>query len=266
MGKERIHLNTHITSIHQDDHGVEVEFETGEKKIYDIVVGADGIHSTVRTMVFGNDYESFDDWRVWYVWIESTYKQHATVTEYIEPGEFIGIFDVGPKTLAVLIAPAKHSLWDDVSGRVKRLKKVFKDEVVLTQFFDNLKNEDVMPTDLSNVRMKGLVKDKVVLLGDAGHGFEPHAGLGASMAMEDGYVLAGELMKISDTYTYEHALRSYEEIRKKRVQTARTLTNRMRAFAFIKSVWLRKFVNICAPFVPEAFFTKKYHELLREKI
>jgi len=266
VGKEKVQLDAHIKSIQQKERNIQVEFQTGEIKVYDLVVGADGIHSEVRSLIFKKEYEVFDNWRVWYAWIDNSYKQNATVTEYIEPGEFIGVFDVLDKTLAVLIAPAKHGVWDDVKGRLIRLKNTFKDESKLSGFFEGLKEEDIVPTDFSHVKMKTIVKDNVVLLGDAAHGFEPHAGLGASMAMEDAYVLAGELMKISETYSTKEALTTYQKVRKVRVAIARTLTNRMRAWAFIKSKWLRKCINLIIPFIPQTFITNQYNKLLREEI
>ena len=265
-GRERITLGVEVQSLSESGAGVQVTFNNGETKIYDFVVGADGIHSQVRNLFFNNNSEHFDNWRVWYAWVDNSFKQQATVTEYVEAGEFIGVFDVGHRTLVVLITPARHAIWDDVTGRLNRLKEIFKDETHLAGFLNNLKEEEIIPTDLSHVEMKKWFKGRVILVGDAAHGFEPHAGLGASMAMEDGYVLAGELMKISSTYTYDQAFANYQKTRQKRVKIAHSLTNRMRAWAFIKSKLWRKIVNILIPLIPQSFFTKKYHQLLKEEI
>ncbi len=261
-----IRLGVQIKSVSQGADDVTVEMSDGQIRKYDLVVGADGIHSHVRSLIFGNDIEHFDGWRVWYAWVDNSFKQGATVTEYVEAGEFIGIFDVGTRALAVLIAPADHSTWDDVKGRIARLRDCFKDETILSKIFESIKDEDIVPTDLSNVRLKDWHKGRVVLMGDAAHGFEPHAGLGASMAMEDGYVLAGELMKVSQNYSVESALMNYQAARKRRVRIARSVTNRMRAWAFIRSKVLRRGVNIFVPFIPQYFFTSKYHKLLKEEI
>jgi FAD-dependent urate hydroxylase len=266
VGREKIQLDSHILAIKDTGKEVEVEFQTGEKKIYDLVAGGDGIHSQVRKLVFGGEYEVFDNWRVWYAWINNNFKEKGTVSEYIEPGEFIGVFDAGDKTLAVLVAPADHSVWDDVQGRMLRLKNTFRDESKLSGFLDNLKDEDIMPTDFSHIKMKRLFKGKVVLLGDAAHGFESYAGLGASMAMEDGYVLAGELLQVSENYKLKQALLKYQAVRKRRVALARSLTNRMRIWASIKSKCLRKLVNLLIPLVPETFITRPFHSLLKEEI
>lgn len=266
VSMEKIQMGVEINSIKENVEGVEVQFNNGEVKEYDFVIGADGIHSKVRNLVFDNESEKFDNWRVWYAWIDNKFKQNSTVTEFLEAGEFVGIFDVGPKTLAVLIAPASHSVWDNVKGRLERLRINFKDEYYLDGFLNNLKNEDIVPTDLSRITLKNFVKGRVILLGDAAHGFEPHAGLGASMAMEDGYVLAGELMKISDRYGFAQAFNSYQQTRKKRIKIARSLTKMMGAWSFIEQRWLRQLVNMFARLIPQKVFIDKYHQLLKEEI
>ncbi len=266
INPSKVRLGMTIDSILENDTGVEVVFSDGEKAAFDFVIGADGIHSKIRNLYFTENCERFDNWRVWYAWVDNKFKQNATVTEYVEPSEFVGIFDVGKKALAVLISPADHKAWDSVHNRITRLKKIFKDETILNDFLTNLKDKDLVPTDLSCVRLKKFTKGRVVLVGDAAHGFEPHAGIGASMAMEDGYVLAAVLMKISESYSFKRAFERYERVRKERVKIARSLTNKMRAWAFIKSKWIRKGVNIIIPLIPESFFTNRYHKLLKEEI
>ncbi len=266
VGEDEIHLGVKIKSVKENPDGIIVETEEGQAKKYDLVVGADGIHSQVRSLVFGDNYEKFDNWRVWYAWVDTSFKQGATVSEFIEAGEFIGVFDVGTRALVVLIAPADHSTWDDVKGRIDRLRVIFKDEVILSKIFEKMQDQEVVPTDLSHIKMNNWFNGRTVLMGDAAHGFEPHAGLGASMAMEDGYVLAGELLKVSAEYSLKEALQAYQNTRKKRVHTALQVTNRMRAWAFIKSKLLRKIINLIVPFVPQYFFTNKYHKLLKEEI
>jgi 2-polyprenyl-6-methoxyphenol hydroxylase-like FAD-dependent oxidoreductase len=266
IGEKKIVFGTTVEKISQTSDRVQVAFSSGETKTYDLVVGADGIHSEVRAKVFGNDIEKFDNWRVWYVWVDQSFGERNTITEYIEPGQFIGVFDLKGKTLIIMTAPIKHSVWDDVAGRKDRLKILFKDEVKINAFIDNLKDEDFSPGDFSHIRMKNIVKGNVVLMGDAAHGFEPHAGLGASMAMEDGYVLAGELMKVSDKYTLVEALSHYQDVRKKRVKIARNLTNRMRGWYSVKSKFFRKIINLFIPLFTLSFLVDKYHKLLREEI
>lgn len=62
VGKENIQLGYSIKSIHQNETCVDVEFESGDIKKYDLVVGGDGIHSQVRHLLFKDECESFDNW------------------------------------------------------------------------------------------------------------------------------------------------------------------------------------------------------------
>ncbi len=123
-----------------------------------------------------------------------------------------------------------------------------------------------MPTDLATIKMHKWHKGRVVLLGDAAHAMEPYAGLGASMAMEDAYVLAGELVKIGQGYSLESVLNNYEKLRRKRVNEASFETRILRRGLLSKS-WIRnKIIEVFAPIIPIKYFTKNFHKLLAEKI
>jgi 2-polyprenyl-6-methoxyphenol hydroxylase-like FAD-dependent oxidoreductase len=267
VDQSKIQMNTSVEEVVQKDNKSIVRFSTGETQEYDLVVGADGIHSNIRHLVFGGEIKASNVWRVWYMWVPNKFNTKATVTEYVEPGAFISLFDSGEKTLAIIAGLSNHIIWDDPKGRIERLKNTFKSEsVVVPHIFETLKDEEINPADLMHVRLKTWVKDKVVLLGDAAHGFEPHAGIGGSMAMEDGYVLAAELMKVSDSYSLQEALKKYEKQRKRRVDIAYRLTWKMKTWGLIRSKVLRRFINFCAPFFPESYFVKDYNTLLKEEI
>ncbi len=53
IGEQKVSMNTSITSILQEEDGAIVIFSNGAKEKYDLVIGADGIHSKVRKLVFG---------------------------------------------------------------------------------------------------------------------------------------------------------------------------------------------------------------------
>ncbi len=267
VDSSKVKMNTTIETIDQDDSGVTVVFNNKELKKYDLVVGADGIHSTTRSLVFKNYILSSTKWRVWWMWVDNKFKTEASVSEYIEPGEFVSLFDSGEKTLAIISALDKNEDENNSKTKIQSLKEIFKDEVSISpEIFNNLKDEDVVSSILIHINLKTWANGRVVLLGDAAHGFEPHAGIGGSMALEDGYVLAGELMKVSDTYPLTLALRNYEVARKKRVKIAQHLTNKMKAWGLVKSKPLRKVLNFIAPYFPESYFVKDYDKLLKQEI
>jgi 2-polyprenyl-6-methoxyphenol hydroxylase-like FAD-dependent oxidoreductase len=201
------------------------------------------------------------------MWIDNKYKTEASISEYMEPGEFFSFFDTGDRTLAIIVAEHHNVVWDDPQDRITRLKETFKDEkAFVPQIFDFLKDEEINPSDLFDLNLKKWSKDGVVLMGDAAHGFGPWAGLGGSMALEDGYVLAGELMKVSPTYTLDEALKNFELKRRKRIKIARRLTNKMKAGAFIRSRIARKVLDVLLPYLPESYLINDFNKLLREEI
>lgn len=267
VSNEKIKMGVDVQLIKQDGKGVEVGFSNGHTGIYDLVIGADGIHSRIRGLIFGEHIESKSEWRVWWMWVDNKFKKEASVNEYLEPGEFMSTFDAGEKTLAVIVAPKNNIVWDSPENRIARLKILFKDETALVpEIFDTLRTEDITPTDLTHVSLKKWVQGRVVLLGDAAHGLEPFGGIGGSMALEDGYILAGELMRVSNEYVLDAALRNYETARQGRFQVARKVTNKMKGWVLIRSRILRGIVNFFIPFFPEKYFIKDYQDLLQEEI
>ncbi len=263
----KVRMGVVIESMQEDAEEVSVSFSDGTKGNYDAVIGADGIHSKVRDLVFIEDLESYTGWRAWYAWIEERYSVPATVVEYIEPKEFVLVMRCKGKALAMFVAPADHRIWDKTEGRMEMLRCTFKDECLLVpEVLRQLREGEIQPSDLADVSMKRWVSNRTALLGDAAHSFGAMAGLGASMAMEDAYVLAGELMKAAHARRVPEALQEYQRRRKPRVDTARHLGERMRHWALVESPKKRALINLVMPFIPEYFFTADYFSLLQEEI
>ena len=200
------------------------------------------------------------------MWIEKHHNIPKGVFEMIEPGQFCAIFD-GPeeKMLLVLSCPENHEKWDTAEDRLDRLKKHFCNcSWVLPKILESVKAEDVMPTDIGYVKMDKWVDNRVALLGDAAHAMEPFAGIGASMAMEDAYVLADELSKV-DAKNINTALNNYQRRRSNRVKLARHQTRSMWWWAKFTSHILCFFRSLIIPYVPISHFTKDYEHLLNQE-
>ena len=264
-----VRMGISLTSLHEHEDAVRVQLSDGTQERFDLVVGADGVHSTVRSCCFQKDLEWYTDWRAWYVWVDRSFARPRVVSQYVAPHECIAVFDEGDKALVVLIAKADHAIWDDAQLRVDRLKLLFKEEpALIPQCLSKAAAEEICPTDLIEISLKHWHTPRVVLLGDAAHGFEPFGGLGGSMAPEDAYVLAEQLSKMSkgDRKELSLALDRYETIRKRRVQDARKLTRRMQCWATIESPFWREVVNQLAPIVPESWITKGYFAFMRHEM
>lgn len=184
------------------------------------------------------------------------------------PDELIAVFDEGDRALIVLVARTDHSIWDNPQQRVERLRALFKEEPALDAACrTKVVAEDILPTDLVEISLGRWHTERVVLIGDAAHGFEPFGGLGGSMALEDAYVLAAELAKmLNEGRDLSVALNQYQSLPKTRVRQARKLTRRMQCWGTIESPFWRRIVNQLAPVVPESWITKGYFEFMRHEL
>lgn len=267
VGAEKISLNTTLTSLQQTDNKVKVILSNGQEKEYDLVIGADGIHSQVRKLVFDpTDAEHYKEWRAWFFWVDNKFKKKDSVIQTTAPGQFLSIFDDKDKTLCVAFSMAKHGEWDEESTRIERFKTTFKDSTwLIPQILENVKASDMLPSDIATISMKKWYKGRVVLLGDAAHALEPFAGLGATMSMEDAYVLAAQLSQVSESHTIEDTLAIYEKKRKLRFKNAVSATWGMSHTISRSWLW-NTVIRIIGPYVPIGYFTKSFHKLLQEEI
>ncbi|HEY4522604.1 MAG TPA: FAD-dependent monooxygenase [Candidatus Paceibacterota bacterium] len=263
----RIKMDTSITELQEETDSIRVVFTNGEVQRYDVVVGADGVHSKVRSLTFSGQIESYENWRIWYLWIDHKYDIPGTATEYAEPGELIFVFSGAGKTAAWLFAPADHAQWDNEHGRAARLKRIFKEESkLMPRMLEHINDADIVPSDLVSLSLKTWHTGRIALLGDAAHNFGPHAGIGGGMALEDGYVLAGELLQVSATYPLESALATYEHKRRTRIKLAEYLSKRIRQGTLIQSPFMRHTFNLMLRFVPVGFFKRSLMQLLGQEI
>ncbi|KKW19926.1 MAG: Monooxygenase FAD-binding protein [Parcubacteria group bacterium GW2011_GWA2_51_10] len=267
VDQSKIRMGLSVESIVQDEEGVTVKFTDGTSRVFDAVVGADGAHSVVRKLSFPKSEEKFDNWRVWHTWIDDRFNVPGILTEYVEPSEFAIVLKANGKTHASFIAPVEHTAWDTAEGRAERLRTILKEEsALIPASISKHKDQDLFPSDIMEVKLDKWVSGRIALLGDAAHAFGPYAALGGSMAMEDAYVLAGELMKVSGQFPISDTLKRYESKRLPRVQIARELSHKIRLYTLVKSKRIRQLMNLFAQFIPSGFVLRDLDRLLKQEI
>ena len=189
-----------IVALDQDHDGVDVTFASGDTDRFDIVVGADGVHSGVRALAFGPDAD--------FVRHLGGYTAYFTVADPGDLDHYFHMFNA-PGGLVAGIRPergvtAKASLSfraPDIHDRLDRSQQMRllaeKMAGVGWRVPDLLA---AMPTatdfyfdSISQVRVDRWHRGRVVLIGDAGYCGSPLAGMGTSMSLVGAYVLAGEL-------------------------------------------------------------------------
>lgn len=184
----------------------------------DLVIGADGIHSQVRREFFGEVKPRYMGYRSHRLIMENGAGVRC-FTEYLGRGQRIGLVPIGEKRLYVWTtynSPREEESAPDIARRFAQ----FTDETLQRLFGALPPPESIITTEIEELWMHDWVRvstsNCAVLLGDAAHALTPNIGQGAGMAMEDAAVLAEELASGAEI---EHALGSYAQRRKPRVET-----------------------------------------------
>ncbi|GJL82636.1 MAG: oxidoreductase [marine bacterium B5-7] len=237
LGDTEIRFNTEIEALEQDGDEVEVTFSDGSRETFDLVVGADGLHSRVRSLIFGEQPYFHTGWGGWVWWADLTSVTPETFVEHWGVGRFVGAYPTSHGTGIFAGAPCKGDFDQPGKGRRQRVRDRFAG---MGRFVDTFL--DAMPHDdaelffwnLSDVRSAEWTRGRVVLLGDAAAGFLPTAGIGASMAMESAAVLADELSRTNARFV-ERALSLYVKRRRSRVESIQDDSRRLARTMFVKS-------------------------------
>ncbi|MBB5075473.1 FAD-dependent monooxygenase [Nonomuraea endophytica] len=204
-----------ITSLTETGGGVHVTFERGAPRTYDLVVGADGIHSNVRRLAFGPESDYVTHLGHYYALADLPERFEGPGQMYNEPGRMLATG--GPKAGAMFVFAAGELTYDRHSAA--DMKRVLREncrgmgwrsaEVLAAA-------EDVYLDSISQVRLDHYAKGRVVLIGDAAYG-NTLGGFGSGLAMVAAYVLAGELASAGGDHrtayqAYEDAFRDYAKI------------------------------------------------------
>jgi 2-polyprenyl-6-methoxyphenol hydroxylase-like FAD-dependent oxidoreductase len=195
-----------VTAIEQDDDGVSVAFERSAPRRFDLVVGADGLHSTVRALVFGPaDRFGYD--LGGYVSVFRTTTEvnldgwelmHTVPAASGTGGRTAALYPLAPpEAIAMLFFAAPPLPYDrrDVEAQKRILAEAFAGAgwQAPRLLADMWRADDFYFDRLCQIQLDRWSQGRVALLGDAGYCGSPMAGNGTSMALVGAYVLAGEL-------------------------------------------------------------------------
>ena len=190
-----------VTGLVQDGPGVQVAFERGGTRSFDLVVGADGLHSGVRALAFGPDPGVLRHlgYTIAIFTMENVLGlDHWSVIHNV-PGRLAGLYSARDDTEAKAIfgfasAPFLVDPRDE-EGQKRILERAFAglgSEVprVLAAMWEA---PDFYFESVSQVHMPSWSRGRVALAGDAAHCPSPLSGQGSTLALVGAYVLAGEL-------------------------------------------------------------------------
>lgn len=215
-----LHLGCSLEDFGQDEQGVTAVFANGRTARGDVLIGCDGIRSTVRARLFGSEDPRFTGYVAWrgLVPIERL-AASALVPDsavWIGPGHFLTRYKIRRGQLLNYVAMARTSTWVEegwaVRSTVESLLSEFRD-------FEPGARSILMATPPEQCFKWGIfdrdplpswTTGRVTLLGDAAHPTTPFLGQGAALALEDGLVLARALLAAGSV---TEALARYERAR-----------------------------------------------------
>lgn len=225
-----------IKQLTEDADGVNVVFESGKSRKFDLVIGADGLHSEVRTLVFGNE-SRFKQYMGHYV-AAFTVKNHPShygqVSFYTMPGKSITLYHLKEGgVIAVFTLRHETELkydFHDTERQKQLLSELFPEkDWEIPALLESMKTApDFFFDVVSQVRMDTWSKERIALVGDAGYCPTLLTGYGSQLAMVGAYILAGELKAANGDYpkafqAYEKELRPFVEQKQKNIKLLRTV-------------------------------------------
>lgn len=242
-----IRFQTSIQSLQNQDGGVHVVFESGDEEDFDLVVGADGIHSNVRRLAFGPE-DSFTDHMGYHVaafrlpdmgdGIDTGFSMR------VKPGRQASILNADNNDwLAYFFCVSDDTSYVPQKERQQRLKDTYSDMGwALTDCFDKLDDSvSVYYDTVTMIKMPQWYTGRVAVVGDAAYCLTPISGQGASMAMAGAFALA-EAIAQQDSHeeafaAYDGRLRSFVETLQAKAKKAAGSFIPRTQFQITKNTW-----------------------------
>jgi 2-polyprenyl-6-methoxyphenol hydroxylase-like FAD-dependent oxidoreductase len=228
-----------VASLEDSGEEVGVSFEHGPARAFDLVIGADGLHSAVRRLAFGPEVR-FERYLGYAVAAFETAgyrpRDEDVYVSYAAPGKQAARFAMrDDRTMALFVFAVDAAVADvrDPAAQRAVLRRVFADGgwecAALLSAMDQ--TSDLYVDHVSQIHAPAWSRGRVGLVGDAAFCPSLLAGQGAALAMIAAYVLAGELAAAEGDFA--RAFQRYEQ--------------RLRPFMALKQRAAEKFATSFAP-------------------
>jgi 2-polyprenyl-6-methoxyphenol hydroxylase-like FAD-dependent oxidoreductase len=223
------HFHTEVIRMTQRDQCVEVIFQNGQIECYDLIMAADGLHSSTREMVFSDEeYQFFNLGSYLSIFSVPNYLHlHRISLSFGKDQKFIAMSsDKDLDRAFVTFAFRSKKILSDINNE-KTQKQCLKDWFYDLGWESNKILELMSDSDdfyfdvMAQIKMESWTKGRVALLGDAGYCASPLSGQGANLAIVGAYILAGELKSVEGDYPL--AFKRYNELMRPLVNATQDL-------------------------------------------
>ncbi len=254
-----------IRTISEQDSGLLVTFASGDERTFDLIIGADGLHSNVRRQIWGDEAQFIHDLGAYAaIWtvpspvaLNGWELMHTIPGRGGSPGRTAALYPLrdpaSAKAMFLFGAPPEQHDRQDLDAQRAIVARAFTgDQWLIPQLLDAMQSApDFFFDRVCQVQMERWSRGRVVLLGDAAYCGSPMSGSGTSMALVGAYVLAGELA--AHPADHQAAFAAYEQQMREYVDRCHAFATQASSALLPKSriqIWVRNLAIRALPHLP----------------
>jgi 2-polyprenyl-6-methoxyphenol hydroxylase-like FAD-dependent oxidoreductase len=211
LGEGVVQRGAQCTGFTQHETGVCASFADGKEAWGDVLIGADGIHSVIRSQLFGLSKPRYAGYTAWRGVTPFQVEQRGDAFETWGNGKRFGFVPLNQgRVYWFATRNMPEGSGDGTMGRKREVLELFRGwHKPIEALLQATEESAILHNDISDQKpLHHWGEGHITLLGDAAHPMTPNMGQGACQAIEDALVLAAFLRNVRNM---EAALQAYEQ-------------------------------------------------------